>query len=412
MPEQDVTVDAEEWLDISRMLEEHHALFYQCWSMGRPSFTRMIDTAAVTFNRDGEYIDFLFNPDFWRGLTTYEKAFVISHECLHVILRHGIRSAGSTDHSKANIALDIVVNHLLVNSFAFDRSKLYDAEDLCWIDTVFSEEQRDSVLENESYEYYYNLVPNTPRIKIRILDEHGMLVGEWDKLIDKLDEQLSEEDKSILKDMIGKHAPESMAGKGTGGWHFVGDRIEIIKKKKWEQVIKEWSLKYLRQDSQDHEQWARVHRRWTMLPEDIILPSEMEEDSTEKDRLPVFLYLDTSGSCIGYKNRFWAAGASLPKERFDVRCFCFDTQVQETTIESRKIYGGGGTSFAIIEAHIQKLIKEEGIDYPEAVWIITDGYGDCVNPQFAKNWYWFLTNYSTNRYVPQGSKVFMLKDYE
>jgi hypothetical protein len=111
----------------------------------------------------------------------------------------------------------------------------------------------------------------------------------------------------------------------------------------------------------------------------MFLPSDMEieDDNDEKTRIKVYFYLDTSGSCWGLKDRFFAAALSLPDDRFDIRLFCFDTTVQETTLESRKIYGGGGTSFSILEAHIQKEIKEKG-EYPEAVFVITDGYAATV----------------------------------
>ena len=83
----------------------------------------------------------------------------------------------------------------------------------------------------------------------------------------------------------------------------------------------------------------------------------------------------------------------------------FDTKVYETTIESRRLYGFGGTSFDIIEDYIQSYIKKNNLKYPEAVFVITDGCGNSVNPQIPKNWYWFLSkNYIT--YIPKESNKF------
>ena len=425
-----VAISAEEWFSISNSLEKHHALFYQCWQMGRPFLTKAVQTAGVRFNKKGEYIEFLFNPEYWAHLTEYERLFVISHECLHVVLNHGVRTVSSEDKERTNKSLDIVVNHLLTRSFGFDRALIEDANDLCWTDTIFPGKL---VPDNESFEYYYLRMPESLTSKIcRILDDHSKLSEDmsdnegkgWEKIIKKLDEQLTPEEKETIQKAVEKHFQNGEEGKeegkenggkragaGTGGWTFI-KVPKFTRKRKWETVIKKWSLKYIRDDIEDKEQWARLHRRFNLLPSNLFLPSEMEDETQEKTKLPVFLFLDTSGSCYGYKDRFFQCGASLPKDRFNVRLFCFDTAVQETTLESGKIYGGGGTAFDIIEEHIQKLMKTEGIAYPEAVFLITDGMGSSVNPQHSLRWYWFLTPYNDKSYIPKESHVYELRDYE
>jgi len=410
MADMPFSITSEEWHEISTDLENHHALFYQCWMMGRPFFTDRIETAAVRFNHEGEFIEFLFNPQFWQFLTHYERLFVIAHECLHVILKHGLRTINRTDPEGVNAALDVVVNHTLVRSFGFDRNKIRDNEDLCWVDTIYP--HHETIPLDESFEYYYRLLP-VGGVKVRCLDDHSGLCGDWGRIIQKLSEELTQEEKDSIRSMLEKNmlGGQNRSPEGIGEWTFVNVG-RVAKKRKWENVIKQWSMKYLRQDSQDLEQWARIARRLGTLPQDIILPSEMEEDAFQKDRLPVFLMLDTSGSCVGYKERFWKAGASLPNDRFDVRMFCFDTSVAETTLESKKMREGGGTSFLCIEEHIRKLVRKEGIEYPEAVFVITDGYGDEVQPLKPQNWYWFLTPNNSRNYIPKASKVFELKDYE
>lgn len=407
----EITVDY--WLEISRDLEQHHALFYQCWGMGRPLLTDRIKTACIAFNRNGEYVEFCFNPTFWDSIDHYTRLFVIAHECLHVILNHGLRTTNSTDKDRVNATLDVVVNHLLVRCFGFDRDKINDSKDLCWVDTVYPEEYKHIIPDNEAYEFYYRLLPPTPVLHVRILDDHSMLNGDWEKIIDRLNDHLSNEEKKAIRGIIEKHfqGEDKKDEVDTGKWTFLYNE-PIIKQRKWENVIKQWSLRFLKEDTQHEEQWSRIARRMSLLPDEILLPSEMEIDWLEKDRMPVFLFLDTSGSCRGYKERFWKAGASLPPERFDVRMFCFDDFVMETTLESRKIREGGGTSFNIIESHIQQAVKTEGIEYPEAVFLITDGLGDHVKPQKPQNWYWFLTNGGETNCIPSKSKTFWLRDYQ
>ncbi len=403
-------ISNDEWLEISRELMERHVLFYQFWQMGRPSFSQKIDTAAVAFNHKGAFVEFLFNRDFWNASTLYEKCFVIAHECLHVVLNHGLRTLNNEDPPRTNKALDVVVNHTLIRSFGFDRSRIRDEDELCWVDTIWG---KNSVIpDDESFEYYHRLMPETPVINVLILDSHNLFGGNWQEVIDKMNSDLSNEEKQTLKSLIEKHfVAGQQAGQGQGEWSFV-EVGHVEKKKKWETVIRKWSQKFLKQTTQEDEQWARISRRFSLLPSDLFLPSEMEEDAVDKDRIPVFLMLDTSGSCQAYKERFWRAGLSLPKDRFDVRLFNFDELVHETNFESKKIYGGGGTSFSAIERKIRRIMQTEGIDYPEAIFIITDGYGDELEPLHPEKWYWFLTPHGTANYIPSGGKVFRLQDYE
>ena len=124
--------------------------------------------------------------------------------------------------------------------------------------------------------------------------------------------------------------------------------------------------------------------------------------------------LDTSGSCADLAPRFWRAANSLPKEKFNVHYYCFDTQVyklKDSDINAGKLYGFGGTCFIAIENFIQKSIKKEGKKYPAAVFVLTDGYGTNVKPQDAKKWYWFLSE-DNKSCIPKESHTFSLKDFE
>src|SRR5574343_1955448 len=81
----------EEFLHISRDLEKFHAIFYRMWMMGKPNFTEESPTAFVRFDKNGDFLYFGINPKFWNELDFYNKLFVICHECLHVVLNHGMR---------------------------------------------------------------------------------------------------------------------------------------------------------------------------------------------------------------------------------------------------------------------------------------------------------------------------------
>jgi hypothetical protein len=433
----------DEFFAISRSLQNKHAIFYKFWELGAPRFTEAISTACVTFDKEGCQTGFYFNPDFWENNDQYSREFFIAHEMLHVILNHGSRAKDVFKKAKeiTNIALDLVVNHTLVNKFDFNREKVNNADSFCWVDTVFEDEE---VPDDKSFEFYYNklkqlsdeFMENMPSL----VDDHDGFWSEEElkEVIEDLNEFLDDSEKDeILKDVIEKHYQEDDEDKekdkegkknrsatGTGGWVFLSPEKKVVKKRKWEEVIKNWASPYLKSDYREVEQWARVPRRLEMFNSypgqgDMYLPSDMDvEDLFEDDtRIDVYFFLDTSGSCWNLKDRFFKAAESLPEDRFNVRLFCFDTSVQETTLESRKVYGGGGTRFDIMESHIQRVMNIEKIKYPHAVFVITDGYGNPVAPAYSDRWFWFLSDdgwgYGSNtRFIPKESKTFKLKDYE
>lgn len=410
-------ISHEEFLSISRSLEQHHAVFYALWDMGRPVFTEAIPTAAVAFNREGQYVQFLFNPKFWEECDDYTRLFVICHESLHVILKHGLRCRDSKDKKGCNIALDLVVNHTLTRSFDFDRKKIKGWKEYCWVDTVFPKE--DKVPVDLAFEAYYNRLPPPEYIMALLVEgdeaHDGLAKGDWDDVIDKLNEKLSMDEKATMKDMIEKHFDQgeggSTAGTGKGGsWSFANVK-EVKVKKKWETVIKNWAKKYDRPELKDVEQWARLNRRFVNMAEGLMLPTEMEVEHETEGRIQVWFFQDTSGSCAGFRDRFFKAAMTLDPARFDVKMHCFDTAVYETTIQSKKLYGFGGTAFQPIENYINAYCKKEDEPYPKAVFVITDGFGSPVSPKHEERWYWFLSNQYTH-YIPKKSHTFMLKDFE
>jgi hypothetical protein len=200
---------------------------------------------------------------------------------------------------------------------------------------------------------------------------------------------------------------------GLKGEEFIFD---VKKKKKWETVIKKWVNTVLKQNDKDHEQWARVNRRFVGIASsmsNMFLPSEMEieEMEEEKKKIKVVFFQDTSGSCSHLAERFFKAAKSLDPKKFDVELYCFDTRCYKTSLESGRLYGFGGTSFSILEQEVVELCKGDMSKYPKAVFVITDGYGDPVHPRKPKNWYWFLSC-DYRHCIPDTCNVFKLSEFE
>lgn len=473
---QDLRVDFNK---ISYALEDFHGVFYQLWDMGWPRLTFELPTAAVQFNHEGEQVDFMWNPIFWKKLDLYTKAFITAHECLHVVLNHGIRIKNCPIPRLANIGLDIVVNHMLVNKFGFNRASIdlsplvegvldedgkqvphrNDRGDdivLCWIDTVFGSRQGE-VKRNKNFEYYYAMLEEniiimpgagggllirlpggkggSERSGGRVLDEHRHLKGfgskrAQDKIAERINDNCTDEEKEdfakkVLKSDEGKAAEKAsaqnetetddtggkQAGTIAGRIKYKANGYNVKKKRKWETVIKKWSRRWLKEEVYV-EQWARKSRRFNDLLTDLIIPSDAEFDGKDEQRIDVVFYQDFSGSCFHLKDRFFRAAMSLPADRFNVILKCFDTEVHFVDPKDPNLTGGGGTSFSILEDDIQKMLKDGRITrYPDAVFLITDGYGDAVKPARPEKWYWFLSC-DHRSCIPKESCVFMLEDYE
>lgn len=433
-------ISTEKFFQIAQDLEIYHGIFSRIWQMGKPIADTTIPTAAIRFDREGGFFSFCFNPDFFNKLDAYNLKFIICHESLHVILNHGYRGVG-LEPELANKSMDVVINESLVSNFGFDRSLIKNADDYCWYDTVF---KGMTVEEDRCFEYYYDLLyeemlnmegsagmdgegnmqlPPNMGGKQKTVDQHDGFGSEnQDQIDQKLDDacdKLGSDERNQLKDIIEKLLDEDtkqsiQRGDGMGGLTKIMSQEKVRPKGKWESVIKKWAQQYMKRNDKNHDQWARINRRFVTLPRDMFIPTEMEIESfeEEKHRIKVIFFLDTSGSCSHLADRFWKAAKSLPEERFDIQLCCFDTSVYETSFKSGKLYGFGGTSFHILENYVQKYKKEKNNNkYPDAVFIITDGYGTPVQPEFCKKWYWFLS-VDYRGCIPRECNIYDLKNYE
>lgn len=457
LPANDIQMSKKEWQDICIGLEPYHSVFYKMWHLGKPVFTHEIPTACVQFDKIGQCINWKFNPEFWSQCSEYEKLFVICHEALHILLNHGQRFNKPELAQMANVAMDVAVNHSLVSRFGFIREQISNYEQLCWVDTVFPDEKYKGfpVPNDESSEFYLNLLrkkKQPPRLSppqngagqpsqgkgkqqqdqpssgqgqkqktYQTLDSHTFSdqSDDFSSVIKKLDGELSNEEKKELQKFIQKQVDsgyDKKAGTSPSDLLYVipDDILNTKKKQKWETVIKKWVARTLLNIDFETEQWARTHRRNSELDHSFFLPSELDDEDLkfEKNKIKLHFYLDVSGSCVHLKERFFKAAMSLNPKHFDISLNVFNTSVFAVDIKNPESCPvGGGTDFDIIEEDIQRHMRETGSKYPDAVWVITDGYGNNVYPEKPDRWYWFLSELY-KEYIPEKSHKFMLQDYE
>lgn len=429
-----ITVPELEYRDLAMKLDNFHGIFSQIWQIGIPHWSTEIETAGVIFDTNGECLGFGINKEFWSGCSEYTKLFVICHECLHVLFNHGMRSMGLPKELKlaANIAMDISINHILIERFGFIREQINSWKDLCWKDTVFTPEQVKTLSPNlNNFEYFFGLLrkqgsgdgQNRSGGKQTLLGNHKDMEKnalESKDLCDSIAHSVSkysQAERTVLDQVL---KTEERADDKSSGLHrgVVGGNVAIQidlslkppRKRKWETIIRNWALNSLKLTSKEHEQWVRTNRRFVNSSTSFFIPTVMDVDSRcDKNRIEVWFFLDTSGSCSHLAKRFFDAARTLPPERFKIRLFCFDTRVYETSLSTGKLYGFGGTSFTCINEYINRQTANTA--YPQAVFIITDGYGDSVHPKHPNKWYWFLSeNYRAC--IPSSCNIFNLKDFE
>lgn len=80
-----------------------------------------LDDSVGTAATDGERI--YFAPAFLEAISDGELVFILTHEIMHVVLRHTFRT-GSRDNTLFNIACDIVVNSNILSASGMNRQSI------------------------------------------------------------------------------------------------------------------------------------------------------------------------------------------------------------------------------------------------------------------------------------------------
>lgn len=370
----------ETFLKVSRVLERSHGIFSKIWQMGMPRITDTVKTAAVSFNKKGGYIEFLFNQSFLNGLNIEELAFVCSHECLHVILNHGVRLQG-LDMEIAGKAADVCINELLLKYFGFSRSMpIITSLPICLISNVFPNAKPGQVQPFREFEYYYNLLLQSGEGggSGKIIDEHGDIPCD-------MMEEIADEINKLSKEEVEKLAKVIKVG-DSGAYEMIQSSLVFKPTKTWEKVIREWTVKAYREKMMN--QWRVTNRRFSVIEQytDLLIPSDYEVDEKKAEKIDLAFFMDISGSCYNESEKFFASAKTIPRDKFIIDAYAFNTEIIKIDLYGDKLPSGGGTSFHQLEEH---LLKQSV--YPSAVFVLTDGEGSNVSPKFPNRWHVFLT---------------------
>lgn len=431
----------EEEIEILNILSEHHTVFQTFFSISKPIFTEEIPTAAVGFNSSGKCIMMLINPKFWDSLNYYNKAFVIAHECLHIILNHGERGKHYKNAKNVNIAQDIVINEILVYGFGFNKFEIINWENFCFLETVFGLDliSEKNIELHKTFDYYLKIIESLSlNSNQKLVDCHQNemkdfgLDGELSKeiqdlldeanknsneMIDNLEENLSEKISDSEKYEFAKDLGEELSKSKEAGNSSLGNYIDIFNNKKqkkkggWEKIVKKHVISLMKNEFVEKESWLTRDRKAMLLDDDLFIQGVFEEESREKQKYDLVFFLDASGSCLNYSKRFFKLLKSIPEDKFKISAYSFDTNVYEIDLNGDKIKGSGGTSFQVINNEVENITKIRK-KHPDAIFVLSDGAGDRFTPSKPKLWHWILVPNSSTGFIPKESTCHNMKDFD
>lgn len=374
---------------------EFDEIFLDFARMGRCIFTESIPTACISMGKDGREMGFFWNPTFFDKCSDYKNAFILCHEMLHVFLKHGKRGKNLENHDKANVAMDISINHLLVDGFGFTRSMIEDWKKLCWRDTVFNTH----VDPQPSFEGYYNIEDKFFNEGFQSLDLHKFMEEEanlppnLEKVMDKITERMmqipgfSGEECEFLESMV---------------------QPVISRKPKFEIVVRNLSRSIMKKTKVFADTFGKIDRRLYDVAPGIPVRERLR-DRKKKDKYLCHFYIDNSGSCQDYIQRFANCANSLNEKVFEVRVFTFDTRVYEVNKQNGNyvIRGGGSTAFGPVVRHAQSAPR-----HPDVCFVLTDGIAESVTTKKPRQWHWLITPNGSTRSLIGAGKTWPLSQFE
>ena len=397
-------------------LDDNYAFFLtNVLNAGKPRWDHTIPTAAVVVPKseahDRGHFEFVFNPEFANKLTAEQVAFVLAHECLHVLLYHLTLSLNFYNKEIFNIAADCVINDFLSNAGLISLDGICRGEDVVGFDCS-----------NSTVTEVYNVIENNPDIQEKFgigtgesqlvsIDDHSWM-HDPQSVRDFMDamssggftpDQLPSDLEEILNETINEYEKTKMAGRGTGREEYMREQKITLK---WTDLLEKVNPDMFRAPGAGPKpitSFRKTRRKLAGMSSfsDALLPSLETPDKGPKtsrsDRKPhIVLALDTSGS-IGQDtaNKFLNLAKSIPTDKIEVSACTFQDNYMPLDLDNPK-WRSGGTDFSPIETFIQKhVIPINNNKYPSAVVVVTDGYasfyrGDKPSAPNAKNWTWLL----------------------
>lgn len=354
----------------------HSAAFISLVSKLAFEDTDTLPTAAT----DGRRVMYNSATQWYKDLTLGEAIGLVLHETGHNLLAHPAR-IGNRDKFRANWAMDIVLNQMLMEYFEETKSTLgaklppgglYGPE----FDKYKGWNWEKVYADDEGYEQF--------KKQCKQNDSNGGMPG-FDEVLQATGEDgkpLSPEDQEALArewTMAAQQAANAAKGRGKlPGFmeELIADAVKT--KVDWRSQVRDAFHKV----AKDEQSWQRFNRRYTHTG--LYLPGLFSE------RLgPIGVYVDTSGS-MGSEEFKAAIGCineimeDLKPERImfgqcDTR-MCSDEWLtsDDVPLTPRKFKGRGGTELSPMFTHVRTLDEEL-----DMMVVVTDGQFGAIASDLA-----------------------------
>ncbi len=335
-----------------------------------------------------------YNSEWIDELDEGEVTGVLAHEVLHVALEHLIRR-GSRQHKLWNIAVDIVVNNMVLdNGFEIPSD----------------EEVGEAVVDRDrsgdsAEEIYADLLDDAKQVNVSIKDgdgENGFDVHiEGEDISDEEKKEIKEEWKDKLSNAAQR---AKMKGNAPAGMERIVDTY-LNSSYDWKSLLNKYVTNNIIQDFT----WKRPNKKSDAFG--FYMPD------VRKEKLDVIVAIDTSGS-IGQKmlNSFASEmiGINNSFNQVEMTVIVADAEVQETytlkgneeEIRNMSFSGGGGTSHVPVFRW-----AEENVDNARVMIAFTDGYTEFPSDTTIDNTIWCVPEYGANEeHFPDDDIVVKIPD--
>lgn len=398
---------------IDYFYENNHHLAGQISKLGYPEVTLGYPpTAGVMWDADKKRVKFMFNKKFSEKVTDEEFRFAVAHEAMHVINGHifylqsevdKLKKGGKSDKEirkfqmKFNIAADCVVNDTLVNLYGVKKVEFADADgksQICYGQDIVGcdchelsvvdvmqllPENAQGEPDNHGWESFFNKDGSLKKefvdaVKDFLEDNMGnsSLSGEESDVLEGL--------KEAMEGSHDRYAREAGHSAKSRNRALIASNASVS----WEKLV------FRKTDSKRYEDvWTKNNRKLSGFYPDVLLPYTQFKEVED-----IFIAIDVSGSIDWEALKLFASVVKNTPKSFKINAITFNTKCEPYDINSDNIRAGGGTCFHIIEDYIQNNFKK----YPKVVFVLTDGCGNEVNPQYPERWTWLLYSYCQTTY--------------
>ena len=359
-----------------------------------------IKTCAVNITSQG--MNFYYNTEFLDGKTQKEVNFIVIHEIFHLLWSHPKRTiSGQYEHRLANIAQDMIINHIIWSDISRDFVQLPKNGEGKNMTLFIPKEYKGSLIFEEIYEWlrdardkrneerkrgggnsggngsrntpdygpYGRMPTNRERDQNETIDTYSL-----DHIFDNIDNS----DGMYLDQHLGDEVPEEMRDA------VVKDIMDRLQARGFESGNVTESLNKLRKKRKDYLSYIKRCLSnqifGTKKQKTIVKPNRrniLGLKGNRKVKTKITAILDTSGSMGGTFERILSY---IYRNDIEVNLIEADTSVKwiqniknKRQLETTIIKGGGGT---ILQPAIDYVV--ENFNDTNLV-VLTDGYCDNLN---------------------------------